>query len=68
MNRPTREQGGSPFELTLRLQFTRDSVHGSLSSADGLDRTFTGWLGLLSALERYRPSEEAGGEEPPCSG
>lgn len=46
----------SPLELRLQLEFQERSIRGTLAGADGQPRAFTGWLGLLSALEQQRPA------------
>jgi len=37
--------------LTLRLDAAGDSLTGSASDGNGESRDFSGWLGLISALE-----------------
>jgi hypothetical protein len=37
--------------LTLELDSAGETLSGSASDADGLRRDFSGWLGLISALE-----------------
>ncbi len=56
MNAAAPDPTGSPLELTLQLEFGERSIRGTLALGDGHAQPFTGWLGLLSALERQRPS------------
>jgi hypothetical protein len=46
-------------QLTLHIDLDAEPVTGSLSSAYGTDRRFSGWIGLAAALEAIR------GELPP---
>jgi hypothetical protein len=44
-------------EVELRFRFEGEAVAGRLAADDGPEQTFTGWLGLLSALEAVRDGE-----------
>lgn len=46
--------------LQLVLRFERDTVSGLILTADGRERPFCGWLGLISALDREAPSDHGG--------
>lgn len=59
---------GVPRRLGLEVQFDAEPIRGRLydSEADGrLERSFSGWLGLLAAIEAARgaaePEREASG-------
>jgi hypothetical protein len=41
-------------ELTLRINLDVDPITGSLSSAHGASRRFSGWIGLAASLEAIR--------------
>jgi hypothetical protein len=41
-------------QLTLRINLETDPITGSLSSAQGPNRRFAGWIGLAAALEAIR--------------
>jgi len=41
-------------QLTLRIDLEADPITGSLSSAHGASRRFSGWIGLAAALEAIR--------------
>ena len=64
------EVHAAPTLLTIEILTTRNPLHGRLLLEGGDARPFTGWLGLLSALElrvselaecEQRPADEAGG-------
>jgi hypothetical protein len=44
-------RGMTAITLTLELDPAGETFSGSASDADGLRRDFSGWLGLISALE-----------------
>jgi hypothetical protein len=46
-------QGGE-IQLELRIDLATDPITGSLSSAQGAHRRFSGWIALASALESMR--------------
>jgi hypothetical protein len=56
--------GAAPPRLTIEILTTRNPLHGRLLLEGGDARPFTGWLGLLSALE-LRVSELAECEREP---
>ena len=48
---------GEPMRLELEVQFEPQPIRGRLYGPEGdgrMDRAFSGWLGLLSALEAAR--------------
>ena len=46
---------GEPRRLALELSFDAERVEGRVYEDDGqLDRRFSGWLGLMAALEAAR--------------
>jgi hypothetical protein len=51
---------GEPRRLALEVQFDAQPIQGRLydHDADGrLDRPFSGWLGLMAALEAARTAD-----------
>jgi hypothetical protein len=48
-----------PRRLELEVQFEAQPIEGRLydREIDGLNRAFSGWLGLLSAIEAARGAE-----------
>jgi hypothetical protein len=55
-------EAGEPRKLELEVQFDSEPIQGRLYDRDdrGLERPFSGWLGLMAAIEAARP-----GERPP---
>ena len=50
-----------PRRLGLEVRFDAEPIEGRLydrDDSDRLDRPFSGWLGLMSAIEAARGSEE----------
>jgi hypothetical protein len=49
---------GEPTRLGLEVRFDAQPIHGRLFACGGeedrLDRAFSGWLGLIAALEAAR--------------
>lgn len=48
---------GEPTRLGLEVRFDEQPIHGRLFAVDGdgrLDRAFSGWLGLMAAIEAAR--------------
>jgi hypothetical protein len=55
--------GGQPRRLGLEVRFDREPIEGRLydrEDVERLDRPFSGWLGLMSALEAARTEEMEG--------
>ena len=56
--------GGEPRRLALEVRFDAEPIQGRLYDDDGgrLDRRFSGWLGLMAALDAAsgndRPEQE----------
>jgi hypothetical protein len=51
------DTAGQPRRLELEVQFEAQPIQGRLYDREqegGVDRPFSGWLGLLSALEAAR--------------
>jgi hypothetical protein len=58
---------GEPRRLALEVRFDAQPIEGRLydehDDGDGLDRSFSGWLGLMAAIEAAgREDASAGGE------
>jgi hypothetical protein len=45
---------GVVLDVDLRLEFLEDGIRGAVSRTGEEERSFTGWLGLLSALDGLR--------------
>ena len=63
------ETAGEPTRLALEVRFDAEPIRGRLYAADGagrMDRPFSGWLGLMAAIEAVRAGDDgaaaAGGE------
>ena len=57
---------GEPTRLGLEVRFDAQPIHGRLFAVDGegrLDRPFSGWLGLMAALEAARRGDEGAASE-----
>jgi hypothetical protein len=56
---------GEPRRLALEVRLDAEPIHGRLSE-NGWDRPFSGWLGLMAAIEAARaagaPPRETTGE------
>jgi hypothetical protein len=55
-------RAGEPTRLGLEVRFDARPIHGRLFACDGerrLDRPFSGWLGLMAAIEAARHAGEA---------
>jgi hypothetical protein len=58
---------GEPRRLGLEVQFQTQPIQGRLYDRDGdgrLDRAFSGWLGLMSAIESARGTDPGGRGDP----
>ena len=60
---------GEPSRLALEVRFDAEPIEGRLfDDAGALDRRFSGWLGLMAAIDAARPpgsnprDERNGGE------
>ena len=52
-----------PTRLELEVRFDEEPIRGRLVVAGALDRPFSGWLGLMAAIEAAgREDAGAGGE------
>jgi hypothetical protein len=52
-------RGMQAITVTLRLETAGDSLTGSASDAAGAQKDFSGWLGLISAVEALRAKAAA---------
>lgn len=54
-------QAGEPRRLGLDVRFDAQPIRGRLYDRDGdrLDRQFSGWLGLMAAVEAARAADPA---------
>lgn len=48
--------------ITLELRLAGDELDGRASDGDGLDRSFSGWLGLLVTLDSLLDAAPEHGE------
>jgi hypothetical protein len=51
---------GEPTRLGLEVDFDAEPIEGRLLDAGRPDRPFSGWLGLMAAIEAARPAEVPG--------
>lgn len=54
---------GEPRRLGLEVRFDAQPINGRLYDRDGdggVDRPFSGWLGLMAAIEAARATEPRG--------
>jgi hypothetical protein len=52
---------GEPRRLALEVRFDAQPIEGRLyepDAADRVDRTFSGWLGLMAAIDAARDAAE----------
>ena len=55
---------GEPSRLALEVRFDAEPVQGRLYADGGrLDRPFSGWLGLMAAIEAARESTSSPEQE-----
>jgi len=54
-----------PRRLALEVRFDTEPIHGRLrdDEGSGLDRVFSGWLGLMAAIDAARDDQPATREE-----
>lgn len=43
-----------PRKLALEVRFDAQPIEGRVYEADGVERRFSGWLGLMAAIEAAR--------------
>lgn len=48
---------GEPRKLALEVRFDAQPIEGRVYENDGLDRRFSGWLGLMAAIEAARGAD-----------
>jgi hypothetical protein len=49
--------GSEPRKLALEVRFDAQPIQGRVYEDDGLDRRFSGWLGLMAAIEAARAAD-----------
>jgi hypothetical protein len=49
--------------ISLDLEVAGDSLSGRASSGEGTEREFSGWLGLMSAIEALITPDSQGDDE-----
>ena len=49
--------GSEPRKLALEVRFDAQPIEGRVYENDGLDRSFSGWLGLMAAIEAARAAD-----------
>jgi hypothetical protein len=55
---------GEPRRLALEVQFDAQPIEGRVYEHDGrLDRPFSGWLGLMAAIEAARAAHLPAADE-----
>ena len=55
---------GEPRRLGLEVRFDAEPIQGRLyDQGGGLDRQFSGWLGLMSAIEAARGGQATPSEQ-----
>jgi hypothetical protein len=58
---------GEPRRLALEVRFDAHPIEGRVyddhDDGDGLDRAFSGWLGLMAAIEAARGDDPTTGGE-----
>jgi hypothetical protein len=52
------------INLALELQVADDALTGRVTSADGTDTDFSGWLGLVATIEALLADKATGSETP----
>jgi hypothetical protein len=48
---------GEPRKLALEVRFDAQPIEGRVYDGDGVDRRFSGWLGLMAAIEAARAAD-----------
>jgi hypothetical protein len=52
---------GEPRRLALEVRFDADPIQGRVYEEGGrIDRSFSGWLGLMAAIEAARDADPQG--------
>jgi hypothetical protein len=58
---------GEPRRLALEVRFDAEPIEGRVyddgDGGDGLDRPFSGWLGLMAAIDAARREDPVAGRE-----
>ena len=63
---PGMKTAGEPRRLGLEVRFDAQPIQGRVydqGDNGALNRRFSGWLGLISAIEAARPAEPREGEK-----
>ena len=50
-------EGSEPRKLALEVRFDAQPIQGRVYEDEGLDRRFSGWLGLMAAIEAARAAD-----------
>jgi hypothetical protein len=50
---------GNAIRISVELRMSGDCLTGRVSDGTGLDRPFSGWLGLLAAIDSLLPGQAA---------
>jgi hypothetical protein len=56
---------GTAVEVNVQLLIESDAISGSMTTPGGAKAPFTGWLGLITAVERLRGGLPDPDHEPP---
>ena len=62
----TMTAGGQPTRLGLEVRFDAEPIEGRVydrEDGDRLDRAFSGWLGLMAAIDAARCASSLQGEK-----
>jgi hypothetical protein len=49
--------GSEPRKLALEVRFDAQPIEGRVYEDDGPDRRFSGWLGLMAAIDAARAAD-----------
>lgn len=60
--------GDETRRLALEVRFGADPIEGRVCEDDGEERPFSGWLGLMAAIEAARPAPLPARPEPEAHG
>ena len=54
---------GEPTWLALEVRFDAEPIQGRVYEGDRLDRPFSGWLGLMAAIDAARQTKPPATDE-----
>ena len=64
---PVMAAAGEPRRLALEVRFDAEPIEGRVyderANGDRLDRPFSGWLGLMAAIDAARGDDSTNGRE-----